>query len=115
MTVDKITFTNIVTRLCLHPSCEMSPPPYFVIKTVEVAAPFLDLRKTKGCRDCYSLVYLRPVVPKPDPFCNHPESQRAAVFFNENLQRQRYELGHRVSVTTVMNLQYEDRLCLCYC
>jgi len=36
VTVDKITFTNIVTRLCLHPSCEMSPPPYFVIKTVEV-------------------------------------------------------------------------------
>ncbi|CAK9050656.1 unnamed protein product [Durusdinium trenchii] len=34
--VDKITFFNIVTRLCLHPSCEMSPPPYFVIKKVEV-------------------------------------------------------------------------------
>lgn len=33
--VDKITFFNIVTRLCLHPSCEMSPPPYFVIKKVE--------------------------------------------------------------------------------
>jgi len=34
--VDKISFFNIVTRLCLHPSCEMSPPPYFVIKKVEV-------------------------------------------------------------------------------
>lgn len=34
--VDKISFFNIVTRLCLHPSCEMTPPPYFVIKKVEV-------------------------------------------------------------------------------
>ena len=33
--MDKITFHNIVTRLCLHPSCEMTPPPYFVIKKVE--------------------------------------------------------------------------------
>ncbi|CAE7555692.1 unnamed protein product, partial [Symbiodinium pilosum] len=44
VTVDKITFTNIVTRLCLHPSCDMSPPPYFVIKKVEVN----DIGKKSG-------------------------------------------------------------------
>ncbi|CAJ1416990.1 unnamed protein product, partial [Effrenium voratum] len=42
--VDKISFSNIVTRLCLHPSCEMSPPPYFVIKKVEVS----DVGKKEG-------------------------------------------------------------------